>query len=213
MPSTIVVPSRSDVGAYSDAVNTAMVTEKSDYDGRLADIVCDGLAAAVVDIEALQAGTSIAAATTSAPGTMSAADKQILDALYAARRRVATKNLRNTDLNAAATTQTFNLDTALPANARISGVGIKLATPGSGGGATSVTAKIGSSGDNDAIVATADLFSAAVDGQCSAFTLGIAPNKLFTSSTQLTVTITSDVNVNTISALNVTFDVQYVVIS
>lgn len=59
MASTIVVPTRPDVGAYSDAVNTAMVTEKGNYDGRVADAICDGFAAAVVDIEALQAGTSV----------------------------------------------------------------------------------------------------------------------------------------------------------
>lgn len=263
MASSIVIPTAADIGACATEVATNL-SGRGDPDARLANALIDVATAAKADVNALQAGTSIAAvngvtmpaggaltvgtvlrataagtaaygavdlANASAvtgvlpganqalaisggtQGAVSGTDKAYLDALYAARKRIATVNIRNTNLTAAATSQTFNLDSALPANARIEGVAIKLATPGSGGGATSVSAKIGSAGDDDAIVATADLFAAAIDGQCSAFSFGIAPNRHFGSSTQLTVTITSDVNVNTVSALNVTFDVGYTVIA
>jgi len=167
------------------------------------------------DVEALESGSSLAVAVAGiSNGAMSATDKSNLDVAYAARTRVASLQVRATvTLTANATSQVINLDSAVPANSRIQWVNIKLATPASGGGATSCTAKIGSSGDDDAIVASANLFAAAVDGQCSSVTLGIAPNKHFVSSTQLTATITSDVNVSALTALVVTFEVAYQVIA
>jgi hypothetical protein len=90
------------------------------------------------------------------------------------------------------------------------GVDLALA-PFSGGGASAVSADIGTSGDDDAIVSTADLFAAAVDGKCPDMPAGIAPYKLFTSAgAQLTVTITSDVNVSTLTAGQVVATVAFV---
>lgn len=167
------------------------------------------------DVEALESGSSLAVAVAGiSNGAMSATDKSNLDVAYAARTRIASLQVRATvTLTANATSQVLNLDSAIPANSRIQSVNIKLATSASGGGATSCTAKIGSSGDDDAIVASANLFAAAVDGQCSSVTLGIAPRKQFLSSTQLTATITSDVNVSALTALVVTFEVAYQVIA
>lgn len=88
--------------------------------------------------------------------------------------------------------QAINLDTALPANARIVGVALKLATPFTGGGAASVALDIGTAGDADAIVDGADVLAAAVDGQASTQPSGIAPNKHFAAGGQLLATFTPD---------------------
>jgi hypothetical protein len=214
MASTIVVPTASAIGACAPEVATNLKAA-GDPDARVANALIDVATAASADITALQAGSSIAVAVAGVSnGAMSATDKSNLDTAYARRTQIASQQVRATvTLTANAVSQVVNLDSALPANARIQWVNIKLATPASGGGATSCTAKIGSSGDDDAIVASANLFAAAVDGQCSSVTMGIAPNKHFASSTQLTATITSDVNVSALTALVVTFEVAYQVIA
>lgn len=108
--------------------------------------------------------------------------------------------------------QVINIGAVLPANAMVLAADLAL-TPFSGNSATSVTVKIGTSGDNDAIVATSNLFEAAVDGKASAVTAGIAPTKLFvTAGAQLLATITSDVNVSTLTAGQLTANVAFVVL-
>lgn len=87
--------------------------------------------------------------------------------------------------------QSINIGAALPANARILGVDLRLATPFTGGGAATVVLDIGTAGDKDAIVAAADVKSAAVDGEASTRPAGIAPNKLL-SAAQLLATFTPD---------------------
>lgn len=124
-----------------------------------------------------------------------------------------TVTVGHADLTAAALTEAVNIGTALPANARILGVAIKLATPFSGGGASAVSVDIGSSGDADAIVDGANLFAAAVDGQASTQPVGIAPSKHFATATQLTATFISDVNVVGLTAGAVTIDVIYAVLA
>ncbi len=106
--------------------------------------------------------------------------------------------------------QVINLGTVLPANAMVLGVDLAL-TPFSGGGAGAVSGDVGTAGDDDAIVSTADLFAAAVDGKASDMPAGIAPFKLFTSAgAQLLLTITSDVNVSTLTAGQVVATVSFV---
>lgn len=127
------------------------------------------------------------------------------------RVRAVTQQITTADLTASAGSQVINLGAALPANAQVLGVSIDLATPFTGGGAASATADIGSSGDADALIDGADIFAAAVDGQASALTAGIAPNKFFSGSTQLTVTIAADVNVDLLTAGDMTARVLFAV--
>ncbi len=122
--------------------------------------------------------------------------------------------LGHADLVDADGSQTFNLGAVLPANARIVGASVKLATPFTGGGAADVKLDIGTAGDPDAIVNAADLFAAAVDGEASAMPSGIAPNKHFVAAgAQLTATVDADVNVADLTAGAATIDVLYTILA
>lgn len=117
-------------------------------------------------------------------------------------------------INAAAATQTINIDTALPANSRIVGVDIHTLTPFSGGTVGDFTVDIGTSGDVDALIDGADLFAAAVDGGPATIPQGIRPNKFFAAGGQLIATFrcgSDDVGDATAGA--VTIDVLYVVLA
>lgn len=116
------------------------------------------------------------------------------------------------DLTAAATSQAIAIGSSVPAGARILGASIRLTTPFTGGGATSCVVDIGSTGDADALIDGANVFAAAVDGQASTRPLGIAPNKVFTSATQLNATFISDVNVSALTAGACVVDVYFTVI-
>jgi hypothetical protein len=116
------------------------------------------------------------------------------------------------DLTDADGSQTLNLGIAVPAGSMILGVSIALATPFTGGGAGAVSCDIGSAGDPDAIVSSADLFAAAVDGVASALPAGIAPFKVFTGSTQLTATVDADVDVADLAAGAATITISFVVL-
>ena len=86
-----------------------------------------------------------------------------------------------------------NLGTTLPANARIMGVALKLATPFTGGGATTATLDVGTSADPVSHVAGADVLHAAVDGQAFTMPPGKAPNKQYvTAGAQLLARFTPD---------------------
>lgn len=67
MASTITIPAAADIGAFSSEVQTAEATRRN-YDPRVAQKLIDVATAAKTDIEALQAGTSIADATAVAKG-------------------------------------------------------------------------------------------------------------------------------------------------
>jgi hypothetical protein len=116
-------------------------------------------------------------------------------------------------LGATDTSEVLNLGTALPANARIVGVNLKLATPFTGGGNAAVTLDIGSSGDPDALIDGANLFAAAVDGQVSTAPAGIAPHKHFSASTQLTGTFVVDVGLAELTAGAGTVEILYCVLA
>lgn len=89
------------------------------------------------------------------------------------------------ELNDADMSEDENIGNALPANAQVLGVDIRVATAFSGGAVSALVVDIGSTGDIDALVDGADVFSAPVDGQAATRPLGIAPNKRFATSTQL----------------------------
>jgi len=109
---------------------------------------------------------------------------------------------------------TVNIDTALPNNARVIGVDMHTLTPFTGGGVTTVTAHVGSSGDIDALAKNADLLTAAVDGGPSAMAPGIRPNKFFASGGQLILTIAPDGShkLSDLTAGSVIIDVLYEVL-
>mgnify|MGYP001610441311 CR=1 len=112
-------------------------------------------------------------------------------------------------------TQAINLDTALPANARIIGRTLKLATPFTGGAVASCAVDIGTAGDPDAIVDGADVFTAAVDGQASTDPSGIAPNKHFAAGGQLLATFIPDAGhtLLELTAGSIVIDVLYTVLA
>jgi hypothetical protein len=67
MASTITIPNASDIGAFSSEVQTASAS-RGNYDPRVAQKLIDVATAAVADIDALQAGTTIADATAGTKG-------------------------------------------------------------------------------------------------------------------------------------------------
>jgi hypothetical protein len=127
------------------------------------------------------------------------------------RVRRITRAITTANLTTAALSQTINFANAIEAGSRILGHSIALATPFTGGGASACTLDLGDAGDTDALIDGADIFAAAVDGEASAITLGISPNKSFAAATTLSVTITSDVNVSTLAAGSLTVSVLYAV--
>jgi hypothetical protein len=86
------------------------------------------------------------------------------------------------DLTATAASETLDFASSLPEASYPLGVRIGLATPFSGGVVADFTVDVGFAGDLDALVDGADVFTAAVDGEASAITQGIAPNKKVTGS-------------------------------
>jgi hypothetical protein len=199
--STVLVP---DVGsgrwlklAFSDGMAGSDLASDANGDG-----------ASLVAIE--DAGTLYTA--TDVEGAL-AEVKPLADDAYAARVQKKTLTVGHADLTDADGSQTVNLDTALPANARIVGVNVKLATPFSGGTASAVSVDVGSAGDPDALVDGADLFAAAVDGQASTMPSGIAPHKHFALSTQLTATFAANDDVLDLTAGACTIEVLYAVLA
>jgi len=111
-------------------------------------------------------------------------------------------------LTAAATSEAVAIGT-IPSGATVLGSEVQLATPFSGGGASTCVVDIGSTGDADAIVDGANLFASAVDGQAATKPAGIAPNKTFATATVLNATVTADVNVVGLTAGAATIVVYY----
>jgi len=191
-----------------------MATEKPFTDlgsNRLSPVVDDSATLLVGSgIDASAAGALTIGATNATSVVMGA--PVTFDTAQTGSVQTRTLTLGHAALTDADGSQTISIGAALPANAMILGVNVALATPFTGGGAGSVLLDIGSSGDADAIVANANLFAAAVDGCASAFSDGIAPNKIFTSSTQLTATVDADVNVADLTAGAATITVSFFVL-
>lgn len=117
----------------------------------------------------------------------------VANALIGAVKRTVT--VGHADLTNAVngTAQSINIGATLPANARIAYCDAHDFTPFTGGSASAVTLTVGSSGDLDAIIASSDVFAAAVDGGPSTLVRGIRPNKMFvTIGAQLLATFTPD---------------------
>ncbi len=123
-----------------------------------------------------------------------------------------TVTVGHADLTDADTSQTINIDTALPNNSRIVGVDMRALTAFSGGSVSALTVDVGTSGDIDALVDGADLATAAVDGGPATMPLGIRHNKTFASGGQLIATfVSTGDNLVNLTAGSVIIDVLYVV--
>jgi hypothetical protein len=124
-----------------------------------------------------------------------------------------TKQVTHADLTAAAVSEVLDFGAIpIPPNSIVCGVRVKLATPFSGGTVSNMAVRLGSTADDDAIVATANLFAAAADGYASAMTLGAAPFKKFASATQLKATfVATGDNVVNLSAGDCTIELDYII--
>lgn len=129
---------------------------------------------------------------------------------FSSRIRKIVQTIGEASLTAAATTQTIDASKVLPPGAQLLGVNLRAYTPFTGGSISAMTLKIGTTGDDDSLVATSNLFAAAVDGQVSALTLGIAPFKRYAAATTLKLlfTATGD-NVVNATAGAVTVEILY----
>ena len=137
-----------------------------------------------------------------------------LDELLAGRIQRRQLIATHATITAAAATETLNIGAVLPANATILAVSMYGLTPFSGGTVGDFTVDIGSSGDADALIDGADLFSAAVDGAPATMTAGVNPHKTFVAAgAQLTAKFdcASD-DVADATAGSVTIDVLFTVL-
>jgi hypothetical protein len=166
------------------------------------------------DIEAVETGATIAPATTSTPGTMSAADKTKLDAIEGVliKRQVRiSQAIDLAGLGAGVKTFTAPLltgsDSSLPTNARYVGhsIGEGSFTGFTDGGVGTYTIKVGSASDDDAIVASVNV-AAGQTGFPKTGTVGVRAfplcplyaethNAILTSSTDLNTATAGLVNV------------------
>lgn len=129
---------------------------------------------------------------------------------FKARVQKLSRQITTTDLTDADTSQSISLGTP-PTGARCVGVRIGLATPFTGGGVTAVTASVGPAADPDKLVAAADIFSAAVDGEASDHPLGIAPNGAVGGVEQFVQVDSTTANVADITAGDMTVELLYAV--
>ena len=111
-------------------------------------------------------------------------------------------------LNLAALTQTLNIGATLLAGKQFAvlQIGCNVGTDFSGGGSSAVTVAVGVTGDPNA-VGTFDLFTGAPVNNQAPLTVGIAPGLFLTVGEQLQALVTSDVNVNLLTAGALTLSV------
>lgn len=152
---------------------------------------------------ALALGGSATSIVVGAPMTFEATQRGVV--------KSRTLEFGHADLTAAALSEALNLDAALPAGAMIVGVpSVAVSAAFTDGAGATVTLDIGTAGDPNAI-GTWDLDAAPVDGQAGAYTPGIAPGRLYAGATQLLATVTSGVNVDTLTAGAAVVTVLFVV--
>lgn len=104
---------------------------------------------------------------------------------------------------------------ALPANARIMGIDLTGFVPFTGGTTSAMVLKIGAhGGDLSALLASSNMFAAAVSGSPSTFVEGIQPNKFYASATTLDLTFTPTGDAwDNLTAGGLTIDVLYAVVA
>lgn len=133
-----------------------------------------------------------------------------VDAAIALQKRTLTTSQADFNgLGDGDTSQAVEIGDPLPANARIVGVEIRLATAFSGGGNAAVSVDIGGT-DADALVDGANLFTGAPAAAHG--TSGINPNGNL-GGQQLTATFMADVGLKELTAGSVVIDVLYSVLA
>lgn len=93
------------------------------------------------------------------------------------------------DFTAGATSEAILLGTC-PAGFMPLGVDIDVGTAFTGGGTTDAKVAVGDAGDDDVLLASADV-DVATAGKASTYTLGIAPHKYYAAATALNLKMTS----------------------
>ena len=125
------------------------------------------------------------------------------------------KAITTTDLTVAAVVQVITFDAAIPAAALQHGALLRLDTEFSGGGAAVAQFELGDETDDDGYVETEDIFTGAVaelkpkPTTIGAFLLGNSSFHVDVASRTPQITVTSDVNVNTLTAGGLTAWVFY----
>ena len=126
---------------------------------------------------------------------------------YALRVQKLTKNVTVADLTAAATSQKIAFDEALPADAFVFGAEIDVTTPLSGGGAASATADLGENvGDADGYIDGANVFTGASTPVSHPRGVQIPSQG---ASVTPAITVAANVNVNLLTAGDITATVYY----
>lgn len=206
-------------------VAEALDVELDDSEGYFdVDNVEAALAQIVADLAAVTNGNGASkigiedAATLFTATTVEAAlaeAKAIVDANYAGRIQHRQLIATHATITEADASETQNIGAALPANATIIGATMHSYTPFTGGTIGDFTVDVGSSGDVDALIDGADLFSAAVDGAPATMTAGVNPHKTFVAAgAQLTAKFDcSSDDVADATAGAVTIDVFFTVLA
>ena len=143
---------------------------------------------------------------------LSMADEDV--ALASCIPRLLALQITTTELTASANSQSINFATAIPAKAIVHGAWFDLDTVFSGGGAASCVIDVGDGTDADGYVDNEDVFTGATTGQRSTPTT--APALLDSNGVDIddgartpAVLITADVNVDTLTAGDVTAYILY----
>ena len=151
-------------------------------------------------------------ASSSGYGLLSASERADLERSAQSAIRVYRRDIAYTELTAA-TSQTFVLGRRPPYGVHLK-TGVRLTTPFTGGALATVLLDVGTSGDQDAIIAGADVKTAAVDGQPSAAPAGIAAHASMAgaSADRLECTLRSTgANLNAATAGTITVETAVVV--
>lgn len=116
------------------------------------------------------------------------------------------------DVDIAIANTTVNVDfAALPAGAIVLGTGVALAATAVGPSITNAILKLGTAADDDSLITTSSLFAAAVDGQASTKTAGVALGGSFSGKVlRANITVTG-ANLSVLTQLDATLTVAYVV--
>lgn len=186
--------------AAADAVLTA-------FDADLGDDAT-GKGASMIAIE--DSGTLYAA--TDVEGAL-AEVRALADTAYDGRILTKTATVAKADvdgLGAGVKTYTANVGTALPAGAQVLGCNVLIGVDFTDGAAGTYTVEVGYAEDVDAIVYVANVASS-TDGNPATFTLGAAPFRPFAAGKQITVKLTSSVDLNTTTAGTFTVTLLYFV--
>jgi hypothetical protein len=114
------------------------------------------------------------------------------------------------DVDVAATSMTYDFP-ALPSGAIVLATGVALADLAVGPSVTNCILKLGTAADDDGLITTSSLFAAAVDGQASTKTAGVAVGSSFSAKTLRATITATGANLGVLTALDATLTIAYTV--